>query len=134
MNKGGIYVSEIQTNKKITYNDISALKQAIIDIYANRTHLTDAGITALDINSITINQYDVIGSNLYSLLNALLKLGDIDKIIVNNQYNKIIQDGPITTELLATLQTNISTKWETTDTHTNPSHSCRGGCVGFCWN
>lgn len=127
-------MSNIKSFAKITENDITNLKTAVETIYANRNYLTNAGLIVPNLNNITVTQWGKIGSNLYTLLNSLLQLGDIDKVILNNQYYNIFEDGPINSDLITTLTVTNATKWETSDPKALPSQSCRGGCVGFCWN
>lgn len=130
----------IKKGEKITASDISSLKTRVQNIYSGRTHLSDAGLNGLpNTNTSTtgfgttdITTGNEINRNFYYAINALLQLHDINsEIVKNNQYDFIITNhAPSGDKDLLELIAD----WHTSDPKkTQPSESCRGGCVGFCY-
>ena len=136
---GSSISGNIKRNEKITAIDIANLKTAIVNIYANRNYLQEAGLKKITANSngfgntsISTNNY--INQNFYYILKSILQLNSFTGIAQNDQFDTIFKNG-VTSDLLTAL-TTASTKWETEDPK-DKNHkpvSCRGGCVGFCYN
>lgn len=109
-------MGEIKKYEKITASDINTLKSKVLEIYANRNYLINAGLIKVTSDTSELGttpaSYNPINQNLYFLLNALLQLHDITDVIKNNKYDIIFQNG-VTTDLLTTISS-----WAITDPKT----------------
>lgn len=132
----------IKKGENITATDISTLKQKVIEIYQKRPFLSNAGYSVTSISADgtgfgstaedrNITQGNKINQNFYYALNALLQLNNIQDITSENTTGDYIFKYSNTEQDLLTV---VNTWHGLSRATTSQPASCRGGCVGLCWN